>query len=137
MSTSSLSHGARLASFRPKNRPILSSATRMAGGGTPVALPIRRTGGVEAPTGRRRGTPAPPIDEAVGLALETLDRLQHRAQEVADGFRWNHVNDANRGLGELVRSTHTLLRLAMAAANATGADMGALCAADGSRVDEV
>jgi hypothetical protein len=73
----------------------------------------------------------------VALALETLALLQHRAHEVADGFRWNRVADANRGLSEIVQSTGTLLRLALAAAKATGANLAALCARpDSSRIDE-
>jgi hypothetical protein len=115
---------------------MLSSAGRLTAGRAAVALPTHRTGGVEAPTGQPCGTAGPPVEEAVALALDTLDQLQRRAREVAEGFRWNHVSDANRGLGELVQSTQTLLRLAMAAAKATGEDIEALCACDGIRVDE-
>jgi hypothetical protein len=136
MSPSPLGHGARLASFRPKNSPILSSAARLSSSRTAVSLPTRRTGGVETPTRRSPGAAGPPVEDAVALALDMLDQLQRRAREVADGFRWNRVNEANRGLGELVQSTHTLLRLAMAAASATGSDIEALCVCDGIRVDE-
>src|SRR5262245_28415150 len=108
-------HG-RTAMFRPKSRPILTNASRSTSGRSPVAMPVRRIGGVGGPaTGRFSGsgatTPPPPVDDAITLALETLELLQRRAHEVADAFRWNRIAEANHGLSEIVQSTGTLLRL--------------------------
>lgn len=140
MSPSHAGHVARFAAFRHRIRPILSTAAQLSPRRSVVAVPTHRTGGVGTPSGGGSGPAvAPelaPVEEAVAMAFETLDKLQQRAREVAEGFRWNHVQEANSGLGELVQSTQLLLRLAMATASATGADLAALCAADGVRVDE-
>jgi hypothetical protein len=105
-------------------------------------MPVRRLRGVGTPvTGGAAGsgstTPPPPVDDAIALALETLDLLQQRAHEVAEGFRWNRVSEANRGLTEIVQSTGTLLRLALAASKATGANLAQLCEIGDMHVDEV
>lgn len=140
MSPSHLGHGARFGGFRHRFRPILSAGAPVSPRRAVVALPTHRTGGVGTPSDHPVQPAAtgvqPPVEEAVHLALETLDLLQRRAREVAEGFRWNHVQEANSALGELVQSTQMLLRLALATANATGADLASLCAADGGRIDE-
>jgi hypothetical protein len=140
MSPSHAGHVARFGAFRHRIRPILSTAAQVRPRRAVVAVPVHRTEGVGAPSGGGLGTAVgpelPPVEAAVAMALQTLDLLQRRAAEVAEGFRWHHVEEANTGLGELVQSTQMLLRLAMATANATGADLAALCAADGVRVDE-
>jgi hypothetical protein len=105
-------------------------------------MPVRRIRGVGGPaTGRFSGsgatTPPPPVDDAIAIALETLELLQRRAHEVANGFRWNRVAEANRGLTEIVQSTGTLLRLALAAASATSANLDDLCSGTGARIDEL
>jgi hypothetical protein len=103
-------------------------------------MPVRRIGGVGAPASRTAissgGSTLPQVIDAVTVALETLDLLQRRSHEVADRFRSNRIQEAHDGLSEIVQSTGTLLRLAMAAARATGANLTALCTANGSRVDQ-
>jgi hypothetical protein len=102
-------------------------------------MPVRRIGGVGAPSSSGSGPTGsatlPAVEDAVTLALETLELLQQRSHAVADAFRWNQIGDANRGLSEIVQSTGTLLRLAVAAAHATGADLAELCTTHGTRID--
>src|SRR5262245_35052023 len=91
---------ARPAIFRAKSRPILLNPVPSAAGRAPVAVPVRCIGGVGAPvTGRFPGgggtTPPPPVDDAVALAVETLELLQQRTREVAEGFRWDRIAEAN------------------------------------------
>jgi hypothetical protein len=76
------------------------------------------------------------VDDAVVVALETLELLQRRSHEVAEGFRRNRIQEANNGLSEIVQSIGTLLRLAVAAARATGANLTSIWTANGSRIDE-
>ena len=140
MAPTHIGPGHRPTSFRPKNRTILATSARTVRGRAPVGMPVNRIGGVGAPS--RSGprptglSSLPAIEDAVALALETLELLQRRAHEVADGFRWSRVGEANRGLSEIVQSTGTLLRLAMAAAHATGADLAVLCTTHGTRIDQ-
>jgi hypothetical protein len=140
MSSSPLGHGARPASARPKNRPIPPGLPAHALDRPVLHLPTRRPRGVGAPTTAPRAAVAAPalpgLREAVALSLRTLEDLQRRTRDVAACFRWNKVREANHGLGELVQTTQTLLRLAVVAAQAAGADLRHLCAAGGSHVDE-
>jgi hypothetical protein len=103
-------------------------------------MPVRRIGGVEPPAKRSSrssgGSNVPPVNDAVSVALDTLELLQRRSHEVADGFRANRIQEANDGLSEIVQSTGTLLRLAMAAARATGRNLTALCTSHGTRIDQ-
>src|SRR6476620_11221499 len=100
---------ARTATFRPKTRQILTNPIRAVASRPPAAVPVRRIGGVGGPASRRFSqsgstTPPPPVDDAIALALETLELLRRRTHEVAEGFRWNRVNEANQGLSEIVQS---------------------------------
>jgi len=76
------------------------------------------------------------VDDAVVVALETLELLQRRAHEVAEGFRGNRIQEANNGLSEIVQSIGTLLRLAVAAARATGANLTSILTGSGARIDQ-
>ena len=112
MSTSHAGHVARFGAFRHRIRPILSTAAQLSPRRAVLAVPTHRTGGVGAPSdggsGPATATELPPVEAAVTMALDTLDQLQRRAREVAEGFRWNHVQEATSGLGELVQSPQLL-----------------------------
>lgn len=140
MSPTHVGHDARFGGSRHRIRPILSSPAQLSPRRSVVAVPTARTGGVGSPSERGGGTASvampPAVEEAAGLAFQTLDLLERRSHEVAEGFRWNRVAEANAGLGELVQSTQLLLRLAMAMAGATGVDLASACVVDGARVDE-
>jgi len=131
MSSSPFGHSGRAVAFRPRIRPILAAAASRPPGHAVEREPARPRRGVGAPATPRPRPAGPPtlspVEEAVAKAFETLDHLQGSVRQVAESFRWNRVVDANRGLTELVRSTQLLLRLAMATASATGADLAKLC----------
>src|SRR5262245_31632287 len=124
MAPTHIGHGSRLASFRPKSRPILANSVRTGGGRPPVAMPVRRIGGVGAPANRTSrssgGAGLPPVNDAVAVALDTLDLLQRRAHDVAAAFRANRIQEAKDGLSEIVQSNGKLLRLPTGAARADG-----------------
>jgi hypothetical protein len=115
----------------------------------PVASRRRRESGVTA--GRTRGVGAPtsepdlpvapaPVDprvaEAVLAALASLDVLTHHAGEIAQSFRRHQLADAQRGLALLIRSTETMVRLAIAAATVTGTELAEFCGDDRLQADE-
>jgi hypothetical protein len=76
-----------------------------------------------------------PVASAVRDGIDGLSALERHAQEVADGFRWNQIRDASRGLVQLVQGTQTMLRLADATARASGTRLTEVLSADELRAD--
>jgi hypothetical protein len=100
-----------------------------------------RTSGVGAPTAQPDLPAMPaPVDprvaEAVLAALASLDVLRHHSGEIAQAFRRHQLADAQRGLSLLIRSTETMVRLAVAAAQVTGTDLRTFCGDDRLQADE-
>lgn len=111
--------------------PISRRSAEPAGDGSDSRQPDVGASTPESPIGDPDA-----VRDAIGAALGSLAVLEHHAQEVAEGFRWNQIKDANRGLADLVQSTQTLLALAGATARATGHEFEDLCGTGGQRPDE-
>lgn len=135
MATSYVHPIARFQPERAKFKRKSAVSLRAAVGRAERAVTADRTSGVGIPT----IAPAPElpvptmalIREAVETALDSLDRLESQARDVARRFRRGALGEAQLGLTELVQSTQTLLRLADMTAAATGTDIDALCDAHG------
>lgn len=107
--------------------------------GSPGRVPAgrpRAVGSPTAPAARKRRATTAAVDEAVVAALESLDVIEGYAQEVADAFRWNQIQDACGSFVDLIKSTRMVLELAGATAGASGATLQAAFEAGESRADE-
>lgn len=105
----------------------------------PGRVPASRPHAVGAPTAgpaRMRRVTTSAVDEAVTTALESLEVIEGYAQEVADAFRWNQIQDACASFVDLIRSTRMVLELAGTTAGASGASLQAAFDAGESRADE-
>jgi len=101
-----------------------------------AAVTDRRPEPVGRPTIVRADARRPgPIASAARDGLEGLSALEQHAQEVADGFRWDQITDASRGLVQLVQGTRTMLRLADATAQASGRRLTDVLSGEEPRAD--
>ena len=101
-------------------------------------LTARRPGGVGQPAATTLRGPvarstAALLSEAIDFALESLNRLERQAGEVARRIRTSARagHDAGEGLRDLMHSTQTVMKLASLSANFAGIDLEALCVANG------
>jgi hypothetical protein len=136
----------RTASFEARNRAQLRAVPRTDRSARTPATGRRLTAARPRPVGvptvasaarTRRGAPgAVAVDDAVTTALESLDVIEGYAQEVADAFRWDQVQEACRCFVDLIKSTRMVLELAGATASASGDTLQAAFDAGESRADE-
>ncbi len=76
------------------------------------------------------------VDDAVTVALRSVDGLARRARDVADAFRRAELDEAQRGLSDLVERTQMLLRVAATTAQATGTRLEVICRREGLGVGD-
>jgi hypothetical protein len=138
MAPSGAGPGTRAGTTRAKLRPFPLTAVRRAPGRGAVALTAARTKGVGRPTNAAPPAPANQtvLDDAIATAFDCIELLERHTQEVADAFRWEHIDEARQGLTELVQSTQMLLRLAAVTAQASGVHLAEIPGRHGARVDE-
>lgn len=107
-----------------RHRPL--TAPRRPGVGSPTN-PTRQ-GAHYAPSDPSRDTSiAALLDRAIDAALESLNRLERQAREVAFRFRANASAEAREGLRELLAGTERITTLAAASADASGVDLTTFC----------
>ena len=76
------------------------------------------------------------VDDAVTVAVRSVDGLEQQARTVAGAFLRADLDEAQRGLADLVERTQMLLRVAASTAQATGARLDELCRREGLGVGE-
>jgi hypothetical protein len=75
------------------------------------------------------------IAEAVEAGRESLAIIEQRARQAARDFRWHRDREGRQALASVVDGVQSLLQLAMAVADAAGADLETLCGADNVLVE--
>jgi hypothetical protein len=94
-----------------------------------------RPWGVGAPVAgevnERAGSVGALVGQAVDVALESLDRLERQAHDVARALRSSGRGDARQQLAELMMDTQRLVKLASVSADASGLDLERLCESHG------
>jgi hypothetical protein len=67
------------------------------------------------------------LERAVDAALESLNRLERQAREVARWFRTSAYTEALDGLRDLIAGTERITTLAAASVDASGTDLTTFC----------
>jgi len=75
------------------------------------------------------------LDRAVDAALESLNRLERQARDVAGWFRSSAYMEAREGLRDLIAGTERITSLAAASVDASGTDLTTFCEARGLAVE--
>lgn len=75
------------------------------------------------------------VREAIDTALVSVDALELQARDTARRFRRLAVTDAQASLAQVIESTQTLLKLAVATASACGTDVTSECTRHGLTVE--
>jgi len=71
------------------------------------------------------------LERAIDAALESLNRLERQARDVARWFRSRAYTEAREGLRDLIAGTERISTLAAASADASGTDLTTFCEARG------
>ena len=75
------------------------------------------------------------LDRAVDAALESLNRLERQARDVACWFRSSASMEAREGQRDLIAATERIISLAAASVDATGTDLTTFCGVRGLAVE--
>ena len=106
------------------------TAPRRSGVGSPTS-PVRQGAHVSPDDSSSDPTIDALLDRAIDAALESLNRLEAQAREVARWFRTSAGADAREGLRELIAGAERVVHLAAAAVDASGTDLTTFCESRG------